>query len=468
MHGDRLRQCICSAIVWIVFAVEASGEEPATDQPASVAVEDASAPTPDFFDRLRDRSRVTGTLEIESGIELDGDVQKVEALLQPVFEFTFPRDLELTIIPRLRFDPADHLAPGQPSQDSRSEYNRSLFIGDAIELELRETYIETAIGETFLTIGKQQVVWGKADGLKVLDVVNPQDFREFILDDFDDSRIPLWTVKADIPIKNTTLQLLWIPDRTYHEFPEPGATYELVSTVPEAPPGAAVIVNDEDRPDNFLTGSDVGARLSAMWGGWDVTFNYLYAYDDTPALYRTIAVGPGGTTITVNPEYERMHVAGGSFSNAFGDLTLRGELAGKFDKFYPTEDPLDADGVEQTNEIEYVLGLDWFGISETFLSFQFFQSILTEDAPGLLRDQVENTFTVFIQRDLLNDALQLSNIWIHSINHGDGLVRPTIEYEVSSNLRVSAGFDIFYGESSGIFGQFHDATRIVAGFEWSF
>ena len=63
----------------------------------------------------------------------------------------------------------------------------------------------------------------------MLDVLNPQDFREFVLDDFEDSRIPLWSVNAEVPLGPLVAQLVWIPDRTYHDLPEPGATLTLVS-----------------------------------------------------------------------------------------------------------------------------------------------------------------------------------------------------------------------------------------------
>ncbi len=465
MIGLNRGQFACVGLVLALFAPLASPEE--SQGQAAPATTNPERDNLRFSDRLRERLHVSGTLELESAVELrGGDVQKFEMQLDPEFELSLPHDLEFTLIPRLRWDPVDKLAPGRPSQDSSAEYNRSLYIGDTLELELREAYLDATVGETFLRIGKQQVVWGKADGLKVLDVVNPQDFREFILDDFDDSRIPLWTLMADIPIKSATLQLLWIPDRTYHRIPEPGATYEFTSNVPQPPPGVPVTLNDVDRPGDFLLDSDFGARLSAMAGGWDFTLNYLYQYDNIPVLYRTIdAAGP---SITVSPAYERTHVLGGSFSNAFGDLTFRGELAFKLDKFYPTTDTTDIDGVVDTDEFEYVLGFDWFGISETFLSMQFFQSILTDDDSGLLRDRVENNLTFLVQRDLLNDALTLSAIVIQSLNHGDGLVRPAIEYEVRSDLRVSAGFDIFYGRSSGLFGQYTHATRFVLGLEWSF
>ena len=451
-------------LLMVLFLARAAW--PAEPQPAEST---GPAPPARFVDRVREKLHVSGTLGIEGAVELrDGDLQKFEGLLEPEFELSLPHESQLTVIPRLRWDPADNLAPGQPSQDSSSEYNRSWNIGDTLELELREAYLQTSIQGTYLTIGKQQVVWGEADGLKVLDVVDPQDYREFILDEFDDSRIPLWTVKAEIPIKSATLQLLWIPDPTHHRIPEAGATYEFVSNIPQAPPGIPVTINDVDRPSNPIGDSDVGAQLSAMIGGWDVTFNYLFQYDDIPVLYRTINAGPGGPSITVGPAYERTHVIGGSFSNAFGDLTLRGELAYKVDKHYPVEDAADPDGINRTDELEYVIGLDWFGFSETVLSAQFFQSILTSDAPGMLRDQVENNLTFLVQRDFLNDALVVSGIWIQNINHGDGVLRPSIKYEVRSNLEVSAGVDWFYGNDHGLFGQFGDATRLVLGMKIGF
>ncbi len=60
-----------------------------------------------------------------------------------------------------------------------------------LEAELREFYMEADWGKSYFTFGKQQVVWGKAGRLKVLDVVNSQSFQELYLEDFDNSRIPL-------------------------------------------------------------------------------------------------------------------------------------------------------------------------------------------------------------------------------------------------------------------------------------
>ena len=84
----------------------------------------------------------------------------------------------------------DRLEPGRPDQHERSSYNRRWILSDTADAELREFYIDGHIGPAFVRLGKQQVVWGQADGLRVLDVVNPFSFREFIWPDPQDRRIP--------------------------------------------------------------------------------------------------------------------------------------------------------------------------------------------------------------------------------------------------------------------------------------
>lgn len=95
----------------------------------------------------------------------------------------------LTLIGRGRIDLEETLNPpnresfASDSTDTYSTHSRPWLSGPHGEVALREAWWQTSTDTTFWRIGKQQVVWGEADGLKVLDVVNPQSFREFILDD---------------------------------------------------------------------------------------------------------------------------------------------------------------------------------------------------------------------------------------------------------------------------------------------
>jgi len=150
--------------------------------------------------------------------------QKSEFILKPEVVYKFNKKLKIVGLGRIYTEVLDNLEPGALDQVAGSTINKRLFIGDRVEAELRELYLHGKILKKLnVRIGKQQIVWGETDGLKLLDVINPQYFREFILDDFEDSRIPLWSVKAEFPIKKLKTQLLWIPDQTYHALIDPDA-----------------------------------------------------------------------------------------------------------------------------------------------------------------------------------------------------------------------------------------------------
>jgi hypothetical protein len=62
---------------------------------------------------------------------------------------------------------------------------------------LREAYVDSQVGDWSLRTGKQQVVWGTADGMKLLDMINPTDYAEMAQNQMEDSRIPVWMVNAE-------------------------------------------------------------------------------------------------------------------------------------------------------------------------------------------------------------------------------------------------------------------------------
>ena len=376
--------------------------------------------------------------------------QKLETIVKPELEVDLGPVAKLTVIGRIR-----------------SDTENSIDADDRTGSELREFYVETSLGRSFLTLGKQQIVWGKADGLKVLDVVNPQEWREFILDDFEDSRIPLWTVNAEIPVADSTLQLIAILDQQYHEFAENGDAFNFTSPllIPSPSPTGPVTMQPVVKPKRVFKDGDFGMRLSGFLGGWDYSLNYLYHYDDTAVLFREIIITSSGPQITITPEYKRSHLMGGTFSNAFGDLTLRGEVGYSLDRYYATNDIADQDGVVKSNEIAYVIGLDWFAISDTFISAQLFQSALNNHQSGMLRDERDTSITLLVERKFLNDTLTSRILWLHNLDMDDGLLRPGISYELNDTISIRMGADLFYGDQQGLFGQFRDQDRVTTGIE---
>lgn len=400
------------------------------------------------------------------------DSQKFESVIEPQWRESVGEST-VTARLRIRLDTVGALGPDAQKPDNYSSINGPWVNNGRAELSLRELYIDgERYGDDFWPdmewrLGKQQVVWGQADGLKVLDVVNPQSYREFILDQFEDSRIPLWMLNVTLPVNDhSALQILWIPDTTYHELAEAGTPYQI--TTPELVPQPMSWDQNvqwlaPSKPSGWIEDSDVGLRYATFWHGWDVTLNYLYQYLNLPVLSRQA----GSEGVIIQPQYERSHLIGGSVSNALGDFTLRAEVGYRTDSYYVTSSASNG-GVAQQPEIAMVLGLDWQGLSNTLISGQWFQSHLFDYQQATVRDQTDHTFSVLIRRDFINDTWRADLLTLHSLNNGDGVVRPRLKHTLLSALDVWGGLDIFYGNNNGLYGQFDHQDRLVLGFEWGF
>lgn len=85
---------------------------------------------------------------------------------------------------------------------------------------IRELYADLRIGDVWIRVGKQQIVWGKTDFFRLQDLINPVDFgQHFFFDSFEDIRIPQWMISAQWrpgsigPFTDTAIQLIWNFDR---------------------------------------------------------------------------------------------------------------------------------------------------------------------------------------------------------------------------------------------------------------
>jgi hypothetical protein len=395
-----------------------------------------------------------------------GDVQKSELVLTPRLDFNLGESAQTTLIVRGRFDGVDELSPGQPTQRTRSHWNRRAYLGDNADLELREFYVDANVDDLFVRLGKQQVVWGQADGLRVLDVLNPIDYREFILPEVDNRRIPLWMINAESPLGAGMLQLIMIPDQTYDELPPFDGAFAFSSRllVPSAPANVPVAIRDHDRPASPLKDADAGLRWQTFLGGWDLTLNYLYHYQDQAVFY----LAQEQNRVLVKPTYQRSHLLGATFSNAFGDFALRGELGYSTDRYWVADPARVDDGVVRSPELAYVFGLDYSGVSDTFISSQLFQSYLTQRPSGAIREPAETQVTALVRRNVWNDALALEAFVIQSINDNDGLLQMEARYQFTSDLSGRVGADLFYGDDTGLFGQFRSANRVHVGLTYAF
>ena len=156
---------------------------------------------------------VNGYIKNESAFQLrpPEKFSKIENLL----ELELAGDLmdwgEFRLLTWVLYDAVYDIYSEDFPQETSAEYGSNFTAGEPLDQIFREIYVDMFFKSMDVRLGKQQVVWGEAIGLRITDVVNPQDFREFILDDFTDSRIPLWMAKLTYYVGDYTFTGLWIP-----------------------------------------------------------------------------------------------------------------------------------------------------------------------------------------------------------------------------------------------------------------
>jgi hypothetical protein len=378
---------------------------------------------------------------------------------------------DLNAIGRIRLDTVDDLNQSSTA-DTFSAVAKPFATRDWGSIELRELYWETFVDNSFWRIGKQQVVWGEADGLKLLDVINPQNFRQFVMDDFDDSRIPLWMFNAEFTlIENGVLQVLWIPDTTVHNLVPSGSPYAFSSSsiVPILASDLAIQLRPAQAPRSPIKDSDIGLRYTDFVSGWDISLNYLYHYVDELIVSASAQTNSEIPHILLTQNYERSHLLGGTASSALGDWTIRAEIAFETNRYHRTKQSLP--GVVQASQWSSVIGVDYQGWSDQFISVQWFQTRINAtqtDLIELIEHSQEDSVTFLWESNFMNDTLKAKWLQIHSIDHGDGVFRPKVSYNLQSNLDVYISADVFYGNKDTLFGQFDQGDRVSIGFDWGF
>lgn len=416
-------------------------------------------PEDSLFSRLRERIDGIAFIKNETAFRLHSPHQfsKVQNWLQAEVDVELSDWATLTTIGRVLIDPANHLESNIHDFDAGPIDRWES--GDFFEAELRELYLEIVYEDFDFRFGRQQVVWGESIGLRILDVINPQDFREFILDDFIDARIPLWGSRVDYTFGDWTLEGVWFLDFEENRAADQGSEWQFRAIPLPAlpvqtpfPPFPSVQVAKVKKPqDGRLSDSEVGFRVTRFLRNMDVSLNYFYAWSDFPVPFRRTV---GLNQFLIEPRHERFHLLGGTFNYAFDVFVIRGEGGVTLGQHFVSTDPNDADGIRQREFLSYVLGLDWTVNDNLTANFQFFQNVIFNKPSDISDDAVTNIVSLFLRSDFWNETLFPQFLTLYGIDRGELLIRPQLEYQINDFLSVTLGFDFFVGPRSGFFGQY--------------
>jgi hypothetical protein len=347
-----------------------------------------------------------------------------------------------------------------------------MYNADSFDFRLRELYLDFYFQNFDLRVGKQQVVWGKADGVFITDIVSPLNLTEFLLPDFDEIRIGVIAAKLDYYIGNSTIEAIWLPQFTPTKKPAPNSIWYVQPDFP------ALTTFDWSKSEvsPSLSNSEFFLKYSLMSSYIDFDLMGGYTWDDNPAMHVQKKFGmdtsvvppkPILTGLEISPEHHRLSLFGGSFSSEIFGLILRGEAAYYVGKYFQTEDMKAVDALVEKDYLNYVVGLD-FNIGSVKLSGQFISKVIFDYEDQMIDDEVNNMATALIHYDAMRETLHLELFSYIGLTNGDALIRPKITYDFDDSFSILVGGNIFVGDSDGMFGRYTDNSMVYTKIKYNF
>ncbi|MCF7796257.1 MAG: hypothetical protein K9N11_01555 [Lentisphaeria bacterium] len=346
--------------------------------------------------------------------------------------------------------------------------------------DFNEAYVDLFFDKADVRIGKQQVVWGKADGIPINDIVCPWDLQDFILQDFDDIRIGLNMIKTNVYLPIVNLEALWIPQFQPMQLAQTGPwVFQLptTATMPvymgldttTMPPQPIVGMQTfkmgyayGEYPGNNLGNSEFGFRLYGFNWGFDWALNYLNGWDDTPALEQQKLVT---TDSLLNLQtYYRTQMLGLNFSRPVLSGVLRAEggyyLGKRFNQVSERTPSLTNPMVLELVPIEkpylqYMVGWDQNWRTWLNLSGQYIEQRILDYEETLQNEEVNRMISLLLRGSFMNETLSYQVLALANLAYEDALVRSMVTYDFADGLRLILGLDVLKsGKTSTSFRQF--------------
>ena len=443
-----MRPLIATAVVLCLVAA-ATAEE--TDREVSA----------DWLSKLRVRGRLAE--EFAYRLHDPGDVSKLKTIGWLDGKYIFSDAVNLRLATRGWYDAVFDATDRYPANVERDQKT---------ELDLREALLSVSRGDLDVRLGRQQIVWGEAISTFVTDVVNPRDFREFILPEFSELRIPIWVLDFTYRLgEGLNFEGVWTPDTLHNKLPKQGAEFQF-APIPFR--FRNPVVRLPDNPGEFsVARSEGGFRLSALVSGWDMSLIYYDEADKSPVFFQRRLPQPvGPEVIALEPRHPRLHIVGATLAKSIEPVVLRSEVALSIGKRYETVDPLDPDGVVRRDTIDYLIGIDYTFFSSVDAALQLSQKILTGSATNLTRGGVQGQVTTSVALRLttgfFDNTLNPTVLLVVDANRADFRLSPRVEYLLGGAVTLSAGADIFEGPRRTLYGQFDGNDRVSVTTTWRF
>jgi len=220
----------------------------------------------------------------------------------------------------------------------REKYSKDELNELESEVELFDAYVEGSLADNLdMKLGRQVVVWGRSDTIRITDVLNPLDNRRPGMVDIEDLRLPVAMAKLDYFVGDWRVTPMAILEQRFSKNPPAGSTFN----------GRPQSLPSNEKYHDVTPALSVGAEFS----GWDVNFYAAKVHDDAGYFFEG------------KMKHDKVNMFGTALNVLNGSWLLKSELA-HFDGLkYSTT------GNKTFKRTDALVGLEYNGFANTLISY---------------------------------------------------------------------------------------------------
>lgn len=342
--------------------------------------------------------------------------------------------------------------------NGRDDYTEEVLDTYQQQNEIREAYIQgSLISSLDIKVGRQIIVWGRSDNIRVTDVLNPLDLRSPGLTDIEDLRMPVTMTRFDFYHGDWNITGVAVHEQRTNKDPAYGGDFYPLPLVYGPIP--------YEKPSSDCENTGFAAAVNGVFSGWDVSFYYAYLYSHEAHVEIDLTPAPSPVL-----RYADITMTGTAFNITEGDWLFKGEAA-----YFTGIRFSDATGTFNTktySRIDVLGGIEYMGIDDTSLSLDIMNRHYTDfDGAAELMGAEEHGFQTAarITRDFLNETLSLTLLGaVYGTGDDGAYCRFTTEYDATDNVEIIGGVVIYAPGDLPSFQNIGNNDRIYCTLKYSF
>ncbi|MBW2112806.1 MAG: hypothetical protein JRH00_15500 [Deltaproteobacteria bacterium] len=334
----------------------------------------------------------------------------------------------------------------------RDEFTDDVLDDYEDEAELGEAYVQGALLPSLdLKAGRQIVVWGKSDNIRVTDILNPIDNREPGLVDIEDLRLPVTMTRLDYYFGDWNLCGIAIHEVRFNKDPQFGNDF-----FPSLAP-----LPKEEKPSTGIDNQEYAVALNGIFSGWDLSLYGAYLFDDQAHVEQT--------PLGLKRMHSRVTMFGAAANVALGNWLLKGEAA-----CFRGLEFFSLPG-KTKSRLDVMAGVEFSGFTDTTISFEIvnrhllaFDDRLKTAPDNTLKNDFQTVFR--LTRNFLHETLTLTFLAsTFDLTGGNGAFqRLSLEYDLNEQVAVQCGVITYQSGDKPSFRNIDDNDRLFIEIKYSF